>query len=95
MDAMLIADSGSTKCEWCYIHQGKKKIVETPGISPYFLDEAQVADVIRDYLLPAFPAMKPAFIFFYGTGCGAPVNRKRIRQALGMIFPTAKSGCAR
>ncbi len=90
MDAMLIADSGSTKCEWCYVSQGKKKIVETPGISPYFLDEVQVAAVIRDHLLPAMPTMKPVLIFFYGTGCGAPVNRKRIRQALALIFPAAR-----
>jgi glucosamine kinase len=34
----LIADSGSTKCEWCLINNGKKKTILTQGISPYFLD---------------------------------------------------------
>jgi hypothetical protein len=33
----LIADSGSTKAEWCLINGKKKKILFTEGISPYFM----------------------------------------------------------
>jgi hypothetical protein len=41
--SILIADSGSTKCEWCLLQQGRKKIIETQGASPYFLNEIQLA----------------------------------------------------
>ncbi len=37
--AILIADSGATKCEWCLADTRKKtKTVFTQGISPYFLN---------------------------------------------------------
>jgi glucosamine kinase len=87
MKSLLIADSGSTKCEWCWLVKGEKKLVETPGISPYFLDEAQIAQLIREYLLAVLPSLKPDGIFFYGTGCGSAVNRKRVARALKSVFP--------
>jgi len=49
---ILIADSGSTKCEWCMLHDKKKKIVETQGISPYFLNKQQVEEILKNELLP-------------------------------------------
>ena len=39
----LIADSGSTKTEWCLLHGNKKTIINSQGMSPYFLDELQMA----------------------------------------------------
>ena len=63
----LIADSGSTKTEWCLL-QGKKKItVSTQGISPYFLDAAQVQAILVKELLPKLKKNVPTEIFFYGT----------------------------
>ena len=50
--AILIADSGSTKCEWCLLNNGRKKIIFTQGMSPYFLNSEQVQAVIRTELLP-------------------------------------------
>jgi hypothetical protein len=41
MSIKLIADSGSSKTDWCLL-DGKKKIqVSTQGISPYFLNKDQ------------------------------------------------------
>ena len=45
--AVLIADSGATKCEWCLIDPGKKpRIVFTQGISPYFLNSQQIEAIL-------------------------------------------------
>ena len=66
--AILIADSGSTKCEWCFISNEKKQIVKTQGASPYFLNEAQIIELMRDELLPALKKKNPTHIYFYGTG---------------------------
>ncbi len=62
--SILIADSGSTKCEWCFISNGKKQIVTTQGASPYFLNEAQIIKLMRDELLPVLKKRAPhTFIF--------------------------------
>jgi glucosamine kinase len=88
--AILIADSGSTKCEWCFISNNRKQIIETQGASPYFLNESQIISMIRHELLPALNKKKPTHIYFYGTGCAAPANRAMIKRALTHIFPFAK-----
>ena len=89
MAVKLIADSGSTKTEWCLL-EGKKKInVNTQGISPYFLTGSQVKEIIITELLPKLKKTVPAEIYFYGTGCSNPGNVKMIRQAIQAVFPKA------
>src|SRR5579862_472122 len=78
--SILIADSGSTKCEWCFISNGKKQIVTTQGASPYFLNEAQIVKLMMNELLPALKKKIPSRIYFYGTGCAAPANRAVVRR---------------
>jgi hypothetical protein len=65
---ILIADSGSTKCEWCYISGGRKQVIETQGASPYFLNESQLIAMMQRELLPPMKGKVPKHIFFYGTG---------------------------
>src|ERR1700686_434850 len=87
--AILIADSGSTKCEWCFISNGRKQIVETSGASPYFLNESQIAAMMQHELLPALKKKTPTHIYFYGTGCAAASNRALVRRAIKKVFPGA------
>jgi glucosamine kinase len=87
----LIADSGATKCEWCLLHNGKKKKVDTQGISPYFLDAAGIGLVLEKELLPALKKLPVDEIYFYGTGCASPANRKIVSQALRLALPGAKT----
>lgn len=86
---ILIADSGSTKCEWCLIHGGKKKTIETIGISPYFLNASQIESVLLNELLPGIKKFKVDCIYYYGTGCGSAVNRKMVHSAIKSVFPVA------
>lgn len=85
--AKLIADSGSTKCEWCLIHEGKKKHLFTQGISPYFLSGVQIQELIEKEVFPKVKNYDVQQIFYYGTGCKSPVNRKIIRTAIKKVFP--------
>ncbi len=87
--AILIADSGSTKCEWCYISNGRKQIIETQGASPYFLNEQQLVVMMQQELLPALKKKVPVSVHFYGTGCAAAANRAMIKRAIIKIFPEA------
>jgi len=86
----LIADSGSTKCEWCLLYDGKKKKVDTQGISPYFLDAAGIGRVMSQELVPALKKWEVDEVYYYGTGCKDPENQKIVKKAISGIFRGAK-----
>ena len=87
--AILIADSGATKCEWCVLDGKKKKILFTQGMSPYFLNSEQVQTILRNELLPVIKKYVISDIYFYGTGCLAIENAKMMRTAIRKVFPDA------
>lgn len=86
---ILIADSGATKTEWCYLKNGRKKILFTQGISPYFMDKAHIADLVRAELLPKLGRREVTEVAYYGTGCANPSNRKLVKAAILSVFPGA------
>lgn len=87
---ILIADSGSTKCEWCLLSNGKKKKIDTQGISPYFLDAAAIGRILDEELLPSLKKREVDLIYYYGTGCKSPENRKVVQKAMRKAFPGAE-----
>ena len=86
----LIADSGATKCEWCLITNGKKKIIITQGISPYFLNQEQIIVLLKQELLSKIKDVVVNEIFYYGTGLSNINNVKIMKTALKKLFPNAK-----
>ncbi|MEI6586235.1 MAG: N-acetylglucosamine kinase [Sediminibacterium sp.] len=90
MSVKLIADSGATKCEWCLITNGKKKTILTQGISPYFLDEAQITTILNKSLIPKLKEVVIEEVFFYGTGLSNANNALIVKKALKSLFKKAK-----
>jgi len=90
MSIQLIADSGATKCEWCLLHNGKKKSVTTTGISPYFLTGEQIIALLQKELLPKLGNITVEQVHYYGTGLGNPNNVTIVKKALKKLFPAAK-----
>ena len=90
MSLKLIADSGSSKTEWCLIQGNKKIQIQTQGISPYFLNIEQVIQILHKELLPKMKKLVPDEIHYYGTGCSNVENVKMIKSALKKVFPKAK-----
>jgi glucosamine kinase len=88
--AKLIADSGATKCEWCLIHNGRKKSFFTTGISPYFLDGNQIVELLQKELLPSLKKVEVEEVDFYGTGLSNPNNAVIIAKALKKVFKGAR-----
>jgi N-acetylglucosamine kinase-like BadF-type ATPase len=86
----LIADSGSTKAEWCLLNEGKKKTFFTRGLSPYFLNTQEIAGVVQTELAGKLKSVSIQNIFFYGTGCANPENAKSVKTGLKKVFPAAK-----
>lgn len=85
----LIADAGATKTEWCLLQNGKAKTIITAGISPYFLNTAQIVELLQKELLPDIKNVQPDKIFYYGTGCINPDNKKIVKKALTTVFKRA------
>ena len=57
MAIKLIADSGSTKAQWCLLDGKKKKKIITQGISPYFLSAEQIQALLEKELMVATIAL--------------------------------------
>lgn len=89
MKSILIADSGSTKTDWCLLHNNKKKHIITQGLSPYFLNQVQISEVIKKDLAPKMKNIVPDEIFFYGTGCSNPDNALIVKRAIREHFKTS------
>ena len=84
----LIADSGSTKTEWCLLKNNKPVVFTSQGMSPYFVDSEGMEKIIREEV-SFFEKNKVDEIFFYGTGCKNPANKKMIKKVLMQIFSDA------
>lgn len=87
--AILLADSGATKCEWCLVQKGRKKTVFTQGLSPYFLTEEQIVTILQTELsgLPKKDQVKN--VYYYGTGMRNPANVAIVEKALKTVFSQA------
>ncbi|UYQ91584.1 N-acetylglucosamine kinase [Chitinophaga horti] len=91
-NTMLIADSGSTKTEWCLLQGDKSTTYHTQGISPYFQDQEQITAIFKTELLSQMPAgTSIEAVYFYGTGCASPINAKKVLNSLQASF--SQSAC--
>ena len=89
---ILIADSGSTKCDWL-LTDTKGNIIQkqkTLGINPvmFTLDEIKervglATDIVSN-------ADQITQVYFYGAGCGLDGNQELMQIALLAFYPNAK-----
>ena len=81
---ILIADSGSTKTDWC---TGSSIIIQTKGINPFHQSEEVIQQILTNELLPQMPEeVLIDAIYFYGAGC-TPEKSPIIQRALSHCFP--------
>lgn len=67
---ILIADSGSTKTDWCLLGDNTCNNVSTQGINPFLQGEAMIFDILHDELLPQLEGKgRVNCCYFYGAGC--------------------------
>lgn len=56
---IIIADSGSTKTDWCVVNHGKQvKRITTEGTNPFFQTEEEISQVVKDKLMPHLDGVK-------------------------------------
>jgi N-acetylglucosamine kinase-like BadF-type ATPase len=83
-DNILIADSGSTKTDW--LLNGKR--VQTQGINPFHQDEATIAGILKNELLPQLDGGVVSAVQFYGSGV-RPELEPTMERLLRKCFPAA------
>lgn len=86
---ILIAESGSTKTEWCLVD--RSGIVEhclTDGINPFFQSRKEISHTIRLQLPQVFFKTKFDRTFFYGAGCSNDEKKNIVKASLEAQFRT-------
>lgn len=66
---ILIADSGSTKTDWCIAQAGKEiRRITTAGTNPFFQSPEEISDELSHSLFPEIAGHAISNIYFYGAG---------------------------
>ena len=87
-DMILIADSGSTKVDWCFVEGASiVKQVSTSGINPVVMSEDEVSACIGGQLMPQMEGLSPASVHFYGAGCVSDEKCAIVASAISGHIP--------
>ena len=81
----LIADSGSTKTDWCLARGGEVVArMATQGINPFYQSDEEITRILQDELMSQWPeAVEDAHdVFFYGAGV-RPEMAARMKRLVG------------
>lgn len=80
---ILIADSGSTKTDWCIVENGVPlQQIFTKGTNPFFQSEEEISNEIATVLLPQLKTNELDAVYFYGAGCGFPDKIETMHRAI-------------
>ena len=80
---ILIADSGSTKTDWCVVEDGQLiQQIFTKGTNPFFQSEEEISNEIATSLLPQLKTNALDAVYFYGAGCGFPDKIAMVHRAI-------------
>ena len=83
---ILIADSGTTKTEWCMItDSGISETVITTGINPFYQEAENISGILQKEF---FTAKKFSAVHFYGAGCINEEKQNIVKKAILQVFDT-------
>ena len=87
---ILIADSGSTKTDWCLMRDSDTTLViQTQGINPYHQAQEAIGLVLAEELLPqlkGYVKEQPLKVIFYGAGCANDKACQRVEDAIHKVL---------
>lgn len=87
---ILIADSGSTKCDWIAIKKwgdvNPQIRFSTPGLNPAILNDNTIAHIITSNNELMSLTNDVEVIYFFGAGCGEELFRNKMVSVLEEIF---------
>ena len=85
---ILIADSGSTKIDWCLLN-GNKKVAQifTTGMNALLMTEEEMAECIMTELMPSLQGYEVTEIYYYGAGIISDEIKNQVINALKRNMP--------
>jgi N-acetylglucosamine kinase-like BadF-type ATPase len=87
---IIVAESGSTKCDWLINHNdGKVLETHTMGFNPFFHQPDEILTHLRGNQDLSQVASKATAVYFYGAGCSSPDRNEVILTALMQFFRNA------
>ncbi|MBU2951818.1 N-acetylglucosamine kinase [Tamlana agarivorans] len=88
---VLIADSGSTKCDWilCTADNKEPIRIKTKGLNPAILSKKQFDKIISSSTGLSKIKDTVTDVKFFGAGCGTKRNQKKVNAVLGDYFTNA------
>lgn len=89
---IAIVDGGSTKCDWVILddHHQLSCTTKTIGFNPNLIDVQKIPDELSGNAELSDIKFKIKHLYFYGSGCGIPENKKKVEVALQEYFTNAK-----
>jgi len=89
---VLIADSGSTKCDWQLLDASGKEIMEfhTMGFNPYFHSADKVEEVMSAHADVRSICGEVTHVYFYGAGSSTAPLCTIIEEGLQRVFQSAE-----
>ena len=89
---IIIADSGSTKCDWALIDEKGTRVddFQTMGLNPYFHSPDVIEKAIKDNAPFYALADQIKHIFFYGAGSSTLEMHAIMRAGLERVFKHAE-----
>ena len=95
---ILIADSGSTKTDWCVCNGTDKLcIINTQGINPYHQSIDDIKTIICTEFIPQIANISKESIteiYYYGAGCATEIKCNIIKDILAEHFTNAEINVA-
>lgn len=87
---LLIADGGSTNCQWCLADAGgTRHYFRTEGYNPYAVGTAAIVASLDAALPPPLPRARVQAVHFYGAGITDAGKAEVVAAALRQLFPQA------
>lgn len=88
---LLIADSGSTKIDWCLIdNANQRKYFQSIGLNPYNVSENTINNEIVANILPNIPANERMKMYFYGSGCSTIQKKTQMSNIFQHYLPNTE-----
>ena len=85
---IVVADSGSTKCDWIIVdpETGERTETNSKGINPFFHNEIDIANEVFKNATLRNAGPKVTHVFFYCAGGSSKELQSRVERGLHIIF---------
>lgn len=85
---LLLADSGSTKVDWCYVDKNLNQTrFQSKGMNPYNITLENLQTEIEVNVISNLPTTNIPSMYFYGSGCSTEQKKKEMQNIFHKYLP--------